>query len=100
LRLAVGADDPGQAEHEVLVVRIEERAEPLDRLDLEPRLFAELAAQAVERLLALLEEPAGESQWPRRSARGVRQHPAVALEDALDARDRVAPVPLSASHRR
>ena len=66
--LALAADDPRQAEHEVAVVRVEERPDPLDRLDLEPGLLEELAPQTVERLLALLEEPARRSQYPFRGS--------------------------------
>jgi hypothetical protein len=54
--VAVARDEPGQPEHEVVVVRLEVRPEPLDRLDLEPGLLPELARQTRERLFALLEE--------------------------------------------
>ena len=65
----------------------------LDRLDVESRLLAELAAQAVERRLGLVEEAARQVPVaaPRLERAACEQHPAVALEDALDAGDRVAP---------
>src|SRR6187401_3050706 len=43
----------------VAAVAVHPGAEELQRLDLEPRLLAQLAAQAVERVLAFLEEAAG-----------------------------------------
>ena len=64
----------------------------------EPRLLPELAAQAVDRRLGLLEEAAGQVPVaaPRLERAACEQHAAVALEDALDAGDRVGPVPLAA----
>ena len=50
------------------VVRLDVDAEELERLDLEPRLLAELAPQAVQRLLGLLQKPPGRSQYPCRGS--------------------------------
>src|SRR4249920_1273054 len=56
--VALGLDDPREAEHEMIVVRVDVGADPFDRPDVEPRLLEELAPEAVERQLALLEEAA------------------------------------------
>src|SRR5439155_19006105 len=86
-RVAVGSDEPRQPEHEVVLVRLEVRPEPLDRLDLEARLLTDLAPEAGERLFTLLEKPA--RKVPVAAAgldRALRQeHLAVALEQPLDA---------------
>src|SRR5258705_12051977 len=51
---------PSEAEHDPFVVRLEPEPEEVDRLDLERGLFTDLASQTVERMLVLLEEPAGQ----------------------------------------
>ena len=81
---------------------LDERPEPLDRLDLEPRLLEELAAQPVERLLALLEEPAGQVPVARAAARPSRrreQHAAVALEERPARRAPSSPSTADAARR-
>src|SRR5262245_1949649 len=40
LRLAVAPQEPREPEHVVAVVRVDVRPEPLERLDLQPRLLA------------------------------------------------------------
>jgi hypothetical protein len=51
---------PRQAEHDPAVVGLEPEAEEIDRLDLESCLFTNLPTQAVERMLVLVEKPAGQ----------------------------------------
>src|SRR5207247_591324 len=74
-------------------VRLHPRAEKVDRLRLEPRLLAQLAAEAVERVLALFEEAAREVPEPgRRIVRApAEQHAPVFLDQRLRARHRVRP---------
>ena len=97
-RLAVAADEPGDREDMPAAVRLDVDAQQLDRLDLEPRLLPELAAQPVGRALRLVQEAAGEvpEATPRLASAAGEQHAAVALEDPLHARDRVRPVLLAA----
>src|SRR5579862_1443195 len=92
--LAVAADEPRQPEHEGAVVGLDMRAEELERFDLDPRLLAELAPEAVDRVLALLEKPARDvpEPLPRLSLPARQQHLPVALEEALGRRRRVRPV--------
>src|SRR5579864_3954281 len=63
-RLPLAAHEPAHPEHEVRVVGLEMRAEPFDRLDLDSRLLAELTLEPFDRLLALLEKPAGDVPVP------------------------------------
>ena len=51
---------PREREHGPLTVRFEPEPEEVDRLDLERSLFTDLASQAVERMLVLVEKPAGQ----------------------------------------
>src|SRR5581483_7246502 len=93
-RLAVAADEPGEPEHEVVLVRLEVRAAELDRLDLDSGLLAELPLEPVDRVLALLEEAAGDVPvpLPRLALPSGEEHPALALEQAFGGGRRVGPV--------
>src|SRR5437773_11315109 len=51
--------EPGEAEHGAARVVLGPHAEELERLDLQACLLAQLAAKRVERILALVEEAAG-----------------------------------------
>jgi Cyclic nucleotide-binding domain len=57
---AVCASGPREAEHDAGVVRFEPEAQELGRLDLQPRFLADLAEQAVDRQLVLVQEAAGQ----------------------------------------
>jgi hypothetical protein len=58
--LAAPMRRPCEAEHDPTVVGLEPEAEEIDRLDLESCLFTNLPPQAVERMLVLMEKPAGQ----------------------------------------
>ncbi len=94
MRLALCGHEPGEAEHAAAEVGIDICADPLERLHLEPRLLEELAAQTVERLLALLEEAAREIPESERrlDPAAPEQNLPVANEQPLDGGDRVGPV--------
>ena len=74
-------------------IRLDVDAQQPDRLDLEPRLLAELAPQPIRRALRLVQEATGEvpEVTPRLTSAAGEQHAAVALQDPLHARDRVGP---------
>src|SRR4051812_24729274 len=56
-RVACHPRRPRQAEDDAPVVRLEPEAQELERLELEARLLAHLATEAVERQLVLAQEP-------------------------------------------
>jgi hypothetical protein len=78
-----------------VVIWLDVDPQQFDRLDLQTRLLTELAAKPLDGTFRLVDEAAWEI--PVTLARVVRaarqQHAPVALEDALHARDGVAPVP-------
>jgi Cyclic nucleotide-binding domain len=83
---------PREAEHDPSVVGLEPEPEKVDRLDLERSLFTDLAPQAVERMLVLVEKPA--RQIPETFSGVERaaseQHAAALVEaDRLRSRHRV-----------
>jgi hypothetical protein len=93
---------PRETEHDAPGVRLQPVAEELLRLDLEPRLFPDLASQRVERKLVLVEKPA--RQIPETGSGIVRaaaeQNAASCVEtDSLGAGDgiRVPDVPAGAA---
>lgn len=93
LRPACDTRVPGEAEHDPVLVRLHPDADESLRLDLEPGLFAQLAHEAVERMLVLLEEAPWEV--PEADARlegpPPEQQAAVALDERLDGGRRVRP---------
>src|SRR4051812_38731310 len=83
---------PRQAEHGAPVVGLEVDPDESGGGDLEPRLLADLAPQPLERVLRLVEEPAGEV--PEAECRlelpPAEEHASGAVDDhGLDARHRV-----------
>ena len=78
-----------------VVIGLDVDPQELNRLDLEPGLLTELAPEPVVRVLGLVEKASRKIPvtlaWVVRAAR--QQHASVAFEDALYARERVAPVP-------
>ncbi len=85
-RFAIGVDDPGETQRELLVIGIDEGAQQLDGLDLEPRLLPELPPQTLERFFAFLEEAAGEVPVtaPWLDSAPAEQDAAVTLQQPLD----------------
>jgi len=51
---------PGQAQDDAAVVRLQPESQEVDRLDLERRLLAQLAAERVQWVLVFVEEPSGQ----------------------------------------
>src|SRR5207247_4762365 len=91
-RLAAGTPGhPRKTQHRPVPVGLHPGAEELDRLRLEARLLEQLAAEAVEWVLALVEEAAGEV--PEAGGRIVRtaaeQHASVLLHPRLRSRHRL-----------
>src|SRR5712691_180456 len=87
-RIAVTVREPRQAEHDAAVVRFVPEPEKAEGLDLESGLLADLASQRIERLLALVEEAAGQIPIaaPRLEAPAAEQHaPVVVKEHSLRA---------------
>lgn len=82
-RIAVTACEPRQAEDDAAFVRLVPEAEKGERLDLESGLLADLASQRLERLLALLEEAAGQIPVaaPRLEATAAEQYAPVVVEE-------------------
>jgi 3-oxoadipate enol-lactonase len=101
-RVTLGAHDPGDGEDVTAGVRLDVDAHELDRLDLEPRLLAKLAAERVDGVFGLVHETTREIPvtTTRLVAAAREQHAPVALEDALHAGDRVRPVALTARRAR
>ena len=98
------ARGPRETQYEAAVVRLEPEAEEVQRLDLEPGLFAHLAEQTVEGQFVLVQEPAGEIPLALAGIEGTpaEEHaPAPVEAHGLDARDgvRVRDEPTSATGR-
>jgi hypothetical protein len=90
--LAAPTSDPGEAEDDPAVVRLEPEAEEVERLDLERGLLSNFPPQRVQRMLVLVQEPAGQVPKPLARIEGAapEEDAAVLVEaDGLGARDRV-----------
>src|SRR5262249_48331950 len=97
--LTVTPYEPAQREYVARAVRVDVRPQPLEGLDLEPGLLAELPPEARQRLLALLQEAAGQVPHPlwRLVLAPADQDAAVADEQPLHGGRRVRPVARAAA---
>ncbi len=84
---------PGDAEHRAPLVGLEPEPEQLADVELETGLLQHLAPKPVERVLALVEKPAGEvpasGRWIVRPP--AEEHPVAVADHGLCARHRVPP---------
>ena len=96
-RVAVRAHEPGHREDPPVAVRLDVDAQQAHGLDLQACLLEELAAKPVGGGLRLVQEASGEIPAAQAGLPSAprEQYPAVTLQNALHARNRVRPVLLA-----